>query len=525
MLGITMANGRRISDQLKDKLREVYPELRVLPIEWKFFIDNQDEVGYWINSKEKKVKTRNHPKLGKLPDPWVFKVVEDLAGGSVKLAYYNKVTKEESREDPRFLPETLQNHQNLAKQIDGLEIASSLRRSTRAEPIEQMKRQPIGSTNIRSKYEIMHVLDDGKGSGGAMNGGVFVVRIKGQTRLSVEKRFKPGELNLGSRETEMLHRLKHGSISFYTAGFIDKNAKIGSVYVELCDRGSLQDVWERYQEHNMKARNDRDPDKIAHVPEGFLWHILIGLADGLAYLANGRSYVSPDIMDTKPADNWVPVVHRDIKPENVLCRSRDRIASRKYPYCVISDFGLATNDVEADHPKADRHHLDGYSCGTVPFYAPELCSKAYPNPFVTRQSDKFPPGEKHSNKSDLWAVGVCVFNLAMIGYPPKCSQPYWHINWPSPKGIDPLVWCKTRPSRIQELDIGDELGYTSELRKAIMLTTAFDPDDRPKSAELVQTLKKMVKAAGHDRMDVKQLPEWAFKVHDFHSAKPRPADF
>lgn len=106
----------------------------------------------------------------------------------MRLGYYNKKTGEDQREDPRFTPKALQKVQNTAEKTSGLEIASSLRRSKRAEPIELMKRQPVGDKNIRSMYEVMHVIDDGKGGLGAMNAGVFVVRIKGHTRLSVEKR-------------------------------------------------------------------------------------------------------------------------------------------------------------------------------------------------------------------------------------------------------------------------------------------------------------------------------------------------
>lgn len=180
---------RRLSDQAKARLRQIYPELRALPEKWEFLIDDKDEVQYYINTKERKVKTRDHPKLGKMPEPWVFKVVEEGEGGFIRLAYYNKKTKKDTRKDPRFTPKALEKVRSNAEKTDGLEISASLRRSTRAEPIEMMRRQPIGDKNIRSKYEIMHVIDDGGGGLGAMNGGVFVVRIKGHTRLSVEKRF------------------------------------------------------------------------------------------------------------------------------------------------------------------------------------------------------------------------------------------------------------------------------------------------------------------------------------------------
>ncbi|CZS88222.1 hypothetical protein WAI453_000643 [Rhynchosporium graminicola] len=509
---------RKISTQAKGKLRALYPELRILPDDWNFVIDtDEDEVFYYIATEKKEVITRDHPKFGKLPEPWMFKMVGEGTGKVPKLAYYNRETRKTTRADPRFSADTLENLRNMAQRTEGLEIASSLRRSCKAESMADMDRQPIGKTNIRSKYEIMHTIDSGDGEIGAMNGGVF--KSAGDC------------LHMGYKETEMLRRLKHGSVSMYTAGFIDFQANIGSVYVEFCDGGSLNDVWDQYNCRNTWARKYEVLDQKVHLPEGFLWHVLIGLVDGLAYLANGRYYVSQDVEDTEPAKDWIPVLHRDIKPENILLRSRDTIGSRKYPYCVLSDFGLATDDLGADHPKADHDHLSGLQCGTPTYYAPELCWNTRLQPSEYEQQRKFPPGpgSKHTRASDLWAVGACVFNLAMAESPAEDggmggNYPYAHAILPVPDGVPNNIWWRSQASRRKRLDIGDELGYSPELRKSILYMTQWDPAKRPGAAQLVQILKKMVKAAGHDRMPPEELPDWAFKVHDYHSAMPRPAE-
>lgn len=47
-------------------------------------------------------------------------------------------------------------------------------------------------------------------------------------------------------------------------------------YLEYCDRGSLSDMMKQYSKH---------PGEM--IPEPFIWHAFIGLADGLAYMQTG----------------------------------------------------------------------------------------------------------------------------------------------------------------------------------------------------------------------------------------------
>lgn len=102
--------------------------------------------------------------------------------------------------------------------------------------------------------------------------------------------------------------------------------------MEFCDRGSLHDlIWE-YSE----KRKSLNPDRI---PESFIWHAFLGLADALAYLQTGESYISmsPEKIN---GDDWKPIVHCDIKPANIFLRSRDTPGSTKPFYTLLSDFGL-----------------------------------------------------------------------------------------------------------------------------------------------------------------------------------------
>ena len=236
-----------------------------------------------------------------------------------------------------------------------------------------------------------------------MNGGVFVVRMKGlASRMFVEKRFKPEDVSIGKKEIEMLERVKHASLTFYTAAFIIPDLSNASLYVEFCDRGSLEELTREYMK-----RSNQSPKP--EVPEAFIWHVLVGLCDGLAYLQGGVSIYRKKGAVPKP--DWIPILHRDIKPDNVLLRSRATLGSGKYYYCVLSDFGLACEDRPDHDPKVDLWQQSGAKLGTKAYWAPELLYHPYPQTLTTfrgmdEQWKYFPDRNRHTRYSDLWALGA-----------------------------------------------------------------------------------------------------------------------
>ena len=176
----------KLTKEQREVLIKTYHELQVMPAGWQFGLKDDNSVWYW--NMEKKQRSTHHPRLGALPEPWVFRAFIDDETGFIKLRYYNPVDHTSTRQDPRYSQEALEAIRSKAAGSKGLEIAASVRRSSHKTPLEFMKRQPVSEKNIRMNYEIMHVIDPGDGSIGAMNGGVFVVRIKGHTPMSVEKR-------------------------------------------------------------------------------------------------------------------------------------------------------------------------------------------------------------------------------------------------------------------------------------------------------------------------------------------------
>ncbi|KAL8747724.1 MAG: hypothetical protein Q9190_000423, partial [Brigantiaea leucoxantha] len=161
------------------------------------------------------------------------------------------------------------------------------------------------------------------------------------------------------------------------------------------DRGDLCDLFEAYVIRR----------KIP-LPESFLWHAFIQLAEAIAYIHDGYDRHNPR---AGPPLGWRQVIHRDIKPENVFMKSTTHstykyphLITSGYPDLVLADFGLATTEPftghRARHPDCERKSPVGTAC----YQGPEtpLCSRA----------------------GDIWSLGA-VMHLLSTGKLPLKQKP------------------------------------------------------------------------------------------------------
>jgi serine/threonine protein kinase len=495
-----MADGKSISE----RMASICPELRGLPKDWRFNITDDGQKRIYFEKTFTADTTYTHPTWGGLPEPWVLKIVQDAATRRQAPMYYNQKTGESTTKNPRYLVKTLELHSRSVP--DGLKLAARTI-PNEGRDLHEMQREPISEEDIRDKFDVVHTIDPGDGSIGGMNGGVFVVRMKGlPSRIYIEKRFRSSMVRYAQKEIKMLERVRHSSLTFYTAAFIKPDLQDASLYVEFCDRGSLQDLMDEY----MKRYNN-NPRPCA--PEAFVWHTFIGLCDGLAYLQWGYPCYCKPNSGKRPS--WEPILHRDVKPDNVLMRSRHKLGSDKYPYCVLSDFGLACEDRATDHPQVDETQKSRVKLGTTIYFAPELLYEKGHYPAAEKEWDYFPQGHRHSRHSDLWALGCTIFNLCDPN-PATNRMNHFNSKGPVPPGMSAEQYQQAQISRVRDLRIPDQ--YSSQLRSAVRIATNWDVSKRPGPVTMISKIEKLLGESKLSPIGKQEpLPAWATRIHEYLS--------
>ena len=170
------------------------------------------------------------------------------------------------------------------------------------------------------------------------------------------------------------------------------------LYLDFCSGGDLTGLMDRYHDHvESLLRGHHRPSR--QIPESFLWHTLLQLAEALAYIHRGYSRRRKAF-----EDGWLPIVHRDIKPCNILLHRAppqpDHPGPEPYPRIVLADFGMA---MQAGTPGHEPH--SDSLIGTVPWQPPEV--------------------PHHSTKGDVWSTGAVVYAM-ITGDPPLDPLPaHW----------------------------------------------------------------------------------------------------
>jgi serine/threonine protein kinase len=491
---ITVVTMPASADQL-EKARVSCPVLQDFPPGWMFDLASDSNPDLhnriFFIKQGAAVNSFTHPARGPLPGRWILKLVEFTPGkGDWKTIYFDRETKEFTRNGVRKRSNILAQAVVPFDNDKGVWGASSSVKIRHTSDFDTFSREPALNRSIADRFRKVHAIDAGDGTLGQFNSGVFVVKLSGNpNKLFIQKKFKGDEqaIQMAKTEITICRKVMHPSLTGYHAAYVVEDGLIpsASLYIKFCDRGSVRDLLEKYTE---RINEPKQP----HVQEALIWHVFIGLMDALAYLQTGNHCLGNKSAPRKK--DWIPILHRDIKCDNILLRSRATSASRKYFYCVLSDLGLACENPDLQHGQRhpNREQESGGMCGTGVFLAPELCHDPYAQ--TDDQRRRFPGNERHSKRSDAWAVGACIYTLAQAPHPfvDMCFIDFYG----KPPGVDQNDWNSGRASKKRIGLLKTPTRYTRELCQAVLLVTGEDPTKRLDPTNLVHAVAECNRRVG-----------------------------
>jgi NIMA (never in mitosis gene a)-related kinase 2 len=208
----------------------------------------------------------------------------------------------------------------------------------------------------------------GRGSFGT----VHKIRRKSDGQIMVWKELDYGRMSdkekqLVVSEVNILRELRHPYILRYHDRIIDKKSTKLYIIVEYCERGDLRHLIKR-------AKATR-----TFVHENRIWKYFAQILSALKTCHRRRE---------KGA--LKPVLHRDIKPANVFLDRKDNVK--------LGDFGLART--------LESMSKFAYTNVGTPFYmSPEQTNS-----------------KKYDERSDIWAVGCMMYELAALRPPFHASN-------------------------------------------------------------------------------------------------------
>jgi protein phosphatase len=241
-------------------------------------------------------------------------------------------------------------------------------------------------------------------------------------------RLKPGDEIDGLRIEALLHEslvtLLYRVVDLAPASGSRQRWVLKTLRADACDQAAqnalIYEEWLARRVTSQQFPQVVDHGQRAHLYYLMSWHegaTLRQLLDrGQKYAIGEAVQIALDVLKGVAALHRLGIVHRDIKPDNIHIGQDGRLR--------ILDLGVAAADAESEG--SDERFGEINNPGTPSYMAPELFSP--------------PGGARVSESSDLYAVGVTLYQLLARKYPYGEIEPFQH-----PRFGDPVTPLRYRP--------------------------------------------------------------------------------
>ncbi len=263
---------------------------------------------------------------------------------------------------------------------------------------------------VQNGYEAVRVIGQGR------FGSVFQVRSVSEIhRMSVCKVIhleSLGEIDrrLAEQEASVLRSLDHPTIVKFEDAFRMLSGTSLGLIMEYCDGGDLR--------HAIRLQSNES----GYFPEQQILTWFTQIVEGLRYIHAHR------------------IIHRDLKTSNIFLKGPP-------PYrCLIGDFGISR---VLEETLSSAHTVIG-----TPYYlSPEVCKR-----------------EPYTTKSDMWSLGACLYEMAMLKMAFKCSNLLSLVSRIIHEAYEPI----------------DSNHFSTELICIVDRLLSKKPEERPAAAQLLR---------------------------------------
>lgn len=262
-----------------------------------------------------------------------------------------------------------------------------------------VSKNAAGTMRLGKKtFSIISTLQAPRTEEEGMSQGVYHVHDSEKQSLVVKRlsMATPAKTSRTKAEVSVLLRIRdtvkvHENINQIKEIFWSRSNPTADLILEYCDDGSLADGIDFMRAHK------------THINEDLVFHLMYGIAKGLAMIHHGI----PDHTDhSTKIKGWNTMCHLDIKPANILL-TKQQLPGRehmRHPRVVLADFGCS---ITKDDIQSGRESKIVQEHGTPGWFPPENGN---------------PEASRYGKPTDIWQCGGVIQAMCLLLFQPDMDR-------------------------------------------------------------------------------------------------------